>query len=112
MASSNATTTEESQERDAQDQNFELRRILNNAYSFVQGQQTTQSFTALTYEELADRQIERIEGAGSPGRPNELERIDKMEQELIQLVAQVRSIPPENFLLKDADRDVNTAPEG
>lgn len=108
MASTDAPSQEENRERDALDQNFELRRILGNSYNFVQGQQTSQSFSAITYEELADKQIERIEGAGSPGRPNELDRLTRMEQELTELVAHVRNLPPEDFLLKDPDRDVNT----
>ena len=97
-------------ERGSQDVNFELRRVLNDGYAFVLGRQATQAFGALTYEELADRQIDRIEGGGTLLRPNELERIDRMEQDLLDLVEQVRSIPPERFILRDPERDVNTEP--
>lgn len=113
MATNNLSpSSEAAQDQTSLDLNFELRRVLNNAYGFVQGQQATQSFSALTYEELANDQIERIEGPGTTLRPNELDRIDKMEQELLKLVDQVRTIPPENFLLSDPAKDVNTSPEG
>lgn len=104
-------SSEAAQDQTSLDLNFELRRVLSNAYSFVQGQQATQSFSALTYEELANDQIERIEGPGTVLRPNEIDRIDHMEQELLNLVEQVRTIPPENFLLSDPEKDVNTSPE-
>jgi len=109
MASNLSPSSEAAQDQQSLDLNFELRRVLSNAYSFVQGQQATQSFSALTYEELADEQIERIEGAGTQLRPNEFDRIDQMEQELLKLVEQVRNIPPEQFLLSDPEKDVNTS---
>ena len=59
----------------------------------------------------ADQQIERIEGKGTATRPNELERVDKIESDLLNAVAQIRDIPPENFLLADPTRDVNTPVE-
>jgi hypothetical protein len=114
MSSVDAPSNQENQEAQALDQNFELRRILNQALGAVQGRQTTESFFALTYEELADQQIERIEGKGTTTRPNELERINQIESDLLNLVSQVRNVPPENFLLSDRSRDVNTPvePEG
>jgi len=98
------------QEREALDLNFELRRILSNSYNYVLGQQATQSFSAITYEELANEQIERIEGAGTPVRPNELERLTRIEREVVSLVEQVREIPPDQFILRDEAADVNTPP--
>jgi hypothetical protein len=94
-----------------QDLNVELRRVLNDAYGFVLGRQATQTFGAVTYEELADQQIARIEGAGTELRPNELTRIDRVEQDLKNLIAQVRDIPPERFLLQNPETDTNTEPE-
>lgn len=96
------------EERGSQDVNFELRRALNDGYAFVLGRQATQTFGAYTYEELADAQIDRIEGKGTDLRPNELERVDRMERDILDLVEQVRSIPPERFVLRDPERDVNT----
>lgn len=82
--------------------------MLNQSLGAVQGRQTTESFFALTYEELADQQIERISGQGTATRPNELERVNRVEQDLLNAVAQIRNIPPEQFLLSDSTRDVNT----
>lgn len=94
-----------------EDDKVEIRRIINDGYAFVLGRQATQTFGALTYEELADQQIERIEGAGTVLRPNELSRIDKVEQDLTNMIQHMRDIPPERFVLSNPDRDVNTTPD-
>ena len=108
MPSVDAPSQQANQEAPSLDLNLELRRVLNQSVGAVLGRQTTESFYALTYEELADQQIERIEGKGTETRPNELERVNKIESDLINAVAQIRNIPPESFLLADPDRDVNT----
>ena len=85
--------------------------MLNQAVGAVQGRQVAESFFAVTYEELADQQIERIEGKGTITRPNALERLDKIESDLLNAISQIRDIPPENFILADQTRDVNTPVE-
>lgn len=85
--------------------------MLNQAVGAVQGRQVAESFFAVTYEELADQQIERIEGKGTTTRPNALERLDKIESDLLNAISQIRDIPPENFILADQTRDVNTPVE-
>ena len=111
MASADAPSQKAQEEGPAQNLNIELRRALNNAYAFVLGEQSTQSFNALTYEELADEQIERIEGPGTEARPNALERIDLIERDLENAIEQIRSQPPEAFILRDESQDVNTSVE-
>lgn len=112
MASSDATTSTHAEEAQSQDLAFELRRVLSNSYAFVLGEQATQSFSALTYEELADDQIERIEGKDVvPGRPNELERVDRLQRELTDAIQKIKQIPPEKFIESDSRRDVNTPVE-
>lgn len=111
MPSVDSPSQQANKEAPALDLNEELRRVLNQSIGAVQGRQTTESFYAVTYEELADQQIERIEGKGTETRPNELERVNKIESDLLNAVAQVRTIPPENFLLADPSRDVNTPVE-
>ncbi len=108
MPSVDAPSQQANREADGLDLNTELRRVINNAVGAVQGQQTTNSFFAVTYEELADQQIERISGKSTSTRPNELERVDKIEQDMLALVQQVQNIPPEKFLNSDATQDVNT----
>ena len=112
MASIDATTEEQNEEAKIADRNFEFRRILNNAYAFVQGELSNQSFSALTYEELADQQIERIDGKGTESRPTELERLNKIEQDLLKVVDAIKSSSPDDFLIPNPDLDVNTPPEG
>jgi len=91
-------------------QKFHLnqRRAVNNAYAALEGQKNTQSFASFTFEDAVDLQIERIEGEGTKLRPNELERVDRIEQGLIKAVEQLKEVPPEQFLEADPDRDVNT----
>lgn len=108
MPSVDSPSQQSNKEAPSLDLNFELRRVLNQSIGAVLGRQTTESFYSLTYEELADAQIERIEGQGTSTRPNELERVNKIESDLLNAVSQIRSIPPENFLLADPSRDVNT----
>lgn len=92
----------------AQSQNLELRVALNNAYGFVEGNKYTQSASAVTFEELMDQQIERIEGADTQTRPNALHRIDQIENAVVQAVAKIKSMPDDAFVDSDNTTDVNT----
>lgn len=95
-----------------QGRNVQQREALSNAYAALVGQQSIQGWTAFTLEEAMDAQIERIEGKSTDKRPNELERVDKIEQETIAAIAALRDIPPEKFLEPSPDSDVNTARDG
>jgi hypothetical protein len=91
-----------------QSQNLEIRESLNNAYAAVEGQKAVQSFAAFTFEDALDLQIERIEGADTELRPNELHRVDKIESNVVSAVAKVKVMPPSAFVEPRDDRDVNT----
>jgi hypothetical protein len=93
-----------------QSQNLKLRKAFNDAYAAVEGQKVAQSFSAVTFEELADQQIQRISGSGTPSRPNELDRVQKVLNNVLQAVEQVKGMPPESFQDPDPNRDVNTPP--
>ena len=54
---------------------------------YLVGQQSIQGWTAFTLEEAMDAQIERIEGKSTDKRPNELERVDRIEQECLAAIA-------------------------
>lgn len=108
MPSVDSPSQQANQEAAGLDQNSELRQVLNQSIGAVLGRQSTESFAALTYEELADQQIARITGTGTSTRPSELERIDKIESDMLNAVAQIRNIPPENFIESDRRQDVNT----
>lgn len=108
MPSVDSPSSQANQESDSLDLNFQLRLVINQSLGAVQGRQTSESFAAITYEELADQQIERITGPGTSTRPNELERVNKIASDMLNAVAQIRSIPPEKFILSDPAQDVNT----
>lgn len=57
-------------------------------------------------------QIERIEGdTEGQLRPNLLERVDRIEGELLKAVELIKTLPPEQFLEPNEDKDVNTPEE-
>jgi hypothetical protein len=87
------------------------RRAMNNAYAALLAQQNTNSFAAFTFEEAVDQQIERIEGKGTQIRPNLLTRVDRIESQLLQAVEELRKVPPDRFLERDPNEDVNTDEE-
>lgn len=95
-----------------QGRNIRQREALGNAYAALVGQQSLQGWTAFTIEEALDGQIERIEGKSSSKRPNELERVDRIEQETLAAIAALRDTPPEQFIEHSPDQDVNTPRDG
>ena len=91
-----------------QEQNLEVRTALNDAYAAIEGAKAVQSFAALTFEDLADQQIQRISGPDVQGRPNELNRVQRVLQDALQAVAKIKSLPADAFQDPDPTRDVNT----
>lgn len=91
-----------------QEQNFQLRKAIGDAYAAIESAKTTQTFSALTYEDLLDAQIERISGASTQTRPNELDRVTQIVNNVQSAVEKIKALPPESFQESNADRDVNT----
>jgi hypothetical protein len=91
-----------------QAQNIRLRTALNDAYAAVEGAKSVQSFSALTFEDLADQQIQRISGPDTVARPNELNRVTRVLNNVLQSVAKIKAMPPESFAKQNVKRDVNT----
>jgi hypothetical protein len=101
---------EEGQAESVQDRNTRFRESLSNAYTALQSERVIQSFSAFTFEEALDAQIERIEGAGTQLRPNELDRVDRILSQVVESVEQIKALPPESFVKPSGTDDVN-APE-
>jgi hypothetical protein len=91
---------------------FELRRSVANAYAFVKGRESVQSFSSFTFEDALDAQIERIEGKDSDLRPNELHRVEKIKNDIVSAAQKIKSLPSQFFNKADPSTDVNTPPEG
>lgn len=102
------TEQEKGQDQAAQAKNLREREALGKAYAALTAQQNIQSWSAFTFEEAVDRQIEDIEGSSTQKRPNQLERVDRIEQDTLSAIARLKEIPPEQFLEPSADSDVNT----
>jgi len=93
-----------------QAQNLDLRTAINDAYAAVESAQLTQTFSALTFEDLLDQQIERISGTSTQTRPNALDRITQIVNNVQAAVTQLKNMPPEQFQQSDPTRDVNSPP--
>jgi hypothetical protein len=107
-----ANNREDGQEESVQARNTRLREVLSNAYTALQAEKSVQSFSAFTFEEALDSQIERIEGAGTQLRPNELDRVSKILGQVREAVIQVKALPPEAFAKPKEGEDVNSDPDG
>lgn len=91
-----------------QEQNFQLRVAISDAYAAIDSARTTQTFAAITFEDLLDQQIERISGASTQQRPNALDRVTQIVNSVMDAVSQLKNLPPEQFQQADDTRDVNT----
>lgn len=103
-----ASDQSKSEEREKQAAQMKLRRALDDAYGSLEGQRTTQSFLAFSFEEAMSNQIERISGASSRLRPNELDRVERIRSNLVTAVEAIKKIPPEAFMATVDGRDVNS----
>lgn len=105
-------TTNDNTNEEQRLQRFHIRqrRALNNGLAALVGAQHRQTFQAFTFEEAVDLQIERIEGEGTKLRPNQLSRVDRIENELTKAIEELKKVPPEKFLEANANEDVNTPP--
>lgn len=91
-----------------QNQNLDLRESLDNAYAYIEGQKSIQTFSSLTFEECLDAQISTLTGPDTPSRPNVYNRITKIGAAVMAAVAQIKSAPPNAFVDSDTSTDVNT----
>src|SRR5512137_2733338 len=85
---------------------MQMREILSNAYAFVRGRQYTETISNLTYEELLDAAIDRIEGTQgrTTVRSPILDRIKKIKEEVAKAVTTVKKQPPSYWQLESDDR--------
>jgi hypothetical protein len=103
-----ASEKERGQDQATQAQNLKEREALGNAYASLLGQKDVQSWASFTFEEALDTQIEDIEGASTAKRPNQLDRVTRIEQSALNAIAKLREVPPEQFIDPDDEADVNT----
>jgi len=89
---------------------LKMREILNDAYSFVRGRQYTESIANITYEELLDKAIDRIEGTQgrSDVRSTLLDRVKKIKSEIGNAVETVKKKPPSYWTIS-SDEEVESS---
>lgn len=85
--------------------NLQMREVIGRAYAFVRGRQYTETVANITYEELLDAAIDRIEGTKgrSDVRATKLDRVDSIKQEISQAVDTVKSLPPNSWQLQNEE---------
>lgn len=86
--------------------NLQMREIISRAYAFVRGREYTETIANITYEELLDRAIDRIEGTKgrSEVRDTRLDRVKRIKAEIEQAVDTVKKQPPSAWALDNDDR--------
>lgn len=107
-----STKKADGEERALEQLHMRQRTALNNAYAALQGQQVADSFAAFTFEDAVDAQIELIEGKDSQQHPNQLNRTEKIRNDLARAVNELKSLPPEMFLDANMQSSVNTPEDG
>jgi hypothetical protein len=72
----------------------------------VRGRQFTEQLANVTYEELLDAAIDRIEGTKgrTEVRPTLLERIKMIKEEVVQAVDTVKKKPPSYWTIENDGR--------
>jgi hypothetical protein len=99
---------EKNKEKELQQFSLTQRRALNNALGSLLGSDSSQKFQSFTFEEAVDARIERIEGQSSVYRPSELDRVDRIENELLKTVEELKQVSDEKFQTLSEEENVNT----
>ncbi len=85
--------------------NLQMREIIGSAYAFVRGCQYTETVANITYEELLDAAIDRIEGlkGRSDVRATKLDRVEKIKMDISSAVDTVKKLPPSYWELQNEE---------
>ncbi len=76
---------------------------ISNAYAFIKGSEAQDSLAALTFDEMMQRQVDRLEG--KDGGRSAIERITEIENRLNAVVEQAKEQEESDV---DAEDNVNT----
>jgi hypothetical protein len=97
-------------QKQQKEQILAMRQYIADAYSFVRGAQFTKSSANVTFEQLIDEALDKIEGTNnvSSARPCKLDRIKAIKENLSSAVEQVKAAPPEAWVW-NTDGDVADA---
>ena len=96
----------------AQQRSVAQRQALSDVYGALEAEKLTKEFSAFTFEEALDAQIQRISGPSTKLRPNELERVENLKSKLVRAVEELKETDPETFREPDEETDVNTPANG
>jgi hypothetical protein len=90
--------------------NLQMRQVMSDAYTFVRSREYTETVANITYEELLDAAIDRIEGSKgrSDVRSTRLDRVQKLKEQLSTAVATIKARPPQDWAIEG---DANTRGE-
>ena len=74
-----------------------IRKDLANGFSFVRGRETTEGLSALTLEEILEREIASIEQDGSEIRPGKIAAVRTIQQRVSAAVEQALGMSADAF---------------
>jgi hypothetical protein len=107
-----ATKDQQQEEKRLESLHKRQRMALSDGYAELESEKHSKSASAFTFEEALDAQIQEIEGLSTKVRPNKLDRVEAIYNNVVDAVEHLKNIPPEQFLSEDEDRDVNTSEDG
>lgn len=88
------------------DLSLQLRQTISDAYAFVRSREVSSSFSAVTFEDLAQQQLERLSGNGTPTRPSYAARVEGVANAVRAAAEKIKSLPADAF--KNTNKNVNT----
>jgi hypothetical protein len=93
-----------------EDASSDLRVAVNNAYGFLKGMESIASFYSVTFEEMVQKQTDRLTGKNLGGRA-EIDRINKVKEDLVGAIQAIKSIPQDQTYSQEDNnaKGVNTA---
>jgi len=97
----------DNEQKSREDTTATLRETVNNAYGYLKGSENTDSFQAVTFEEMMQRQLDSITGKNGSGS-SEMQRIQKVQADLVSCVDTIKNTAQDKFPKDPNAKAVNT----
>lgn len=87
--------------------NADIRRVMADINNNLEAKKATETFQAVTFEELFEKQLTSIQGGGTDLRPSKQDKVARLEQDIENVVQQLKELPETAFDQPD-EKNVNT----
>ena len=98
-----ATKEQQAQE----DLTANMRLAVNNAYGFIKGMENAASFYVVTFEEMMQQQMDRLNGTNVGGKSAK-SRIKTVKDDLVSNINAIKNIPQDQIYGDDPKNVVNS----